>query len=139
MRLVFPECIKRGANSVFLSLEYANQFSLRSSGYIDLTKFPTWKAGPPGYNSELPIYLRVEKTSDKTLAPDSTNSDKKLKNVHVKRWDEDRLLARTVTGLEPNTQYTAFAYAKYEGGLTQGHTDKKPFVQTCFTTKSAGD
>jgi len=120
---------KKGHDSVVLNLRYANQFNLRGSGYIDTAKFPSWKAGPPSYNSTLPIYLRVGKTSDSSMVYDA-----KLKDVHVRWPGEDSLFGRTITGFEADTNYTAFAYANFEGGLTQGVTDKAPFVRMCFKT-----
>jgi len=48
---------RKGPNSVVLNLEYANRFSLRSSGYIDTKKFPVWRFGPFGYNSSLSLFF----------------------------------------------------------------------------------
>jgi len=127
----------KGANSVTLSLKHANQFSLRGEGgssYIDLNKFPSWTVGPrdwkgKNYHSFLPIWLRVEKASGSMMVP----SDKKLKDVYTAA--DGRQISRTITGLEPDTLYKAFAYAEYEPNTTsQGRTGKIPFVQICFKT-----
>ncbi len=123
--------IRKEQDSVQLSLWYANQFSLRESGYISKQDFPRWQAGPKGYNSSLPIYLRVEKTSDSTVI-----TDQKIADVHVRYPNNTYKYDRTIGSLTPDTSYTAFAYAKYEGGLTQGYTYEKPFVKICFRTKS---
>ncbi len=122
---------RKGQESVQLTLRYANQFSLRQSGYISKQDFPRWQAGPPGYNSTLPIFLRVEKISDSTVI-----TDQKLDDVHVRYTGDGKFYTRTIESLTPNTSYTAFAYAKYEGGLTQGYTYEKPFVKICFKTQS---
>ncbi len=122
---------KKGQDSVQLTLRYANQFSLRQSGYISRQDFPRWQAGPKGYNSTLPIYLRVEKISDSTVI-----TDQKLDDVHVRYTGDGKFYTRTIGSLTPNTSYTAFAYAKYEGGQTQGYTYEKPFVKICFKTQS---
>ncbi len=120
-------------DSVQLSLWHANQFSLRGSGYISRQDFPSWRAGPTGYNSTLPIYLRVEKIIDSTVI-----TDQKLDDVHVRYPNDTYKYDRTIESLESDTLYTAFAYAKDEGGLTQGYTHEKPFVKICFRTKSDG-
>ncbi len=122
---------RKGHDSVQLSLLYANHWSLRESGYIAKQDFPRWYAGPDGHNSSLPIYLRVEEVNSSEVI-----QDEKLADVTAQSFGRPSSYTRTIESLKPGTRYTAFAYAKYEGGLTQGYTYEKPFVKICFTTHS---
>ncbi len=124
-----------GQDNVSLSLMFANPYSLKESGYLAKQDFPTWVGAAPGHplQSSLPLWLRVEKVSDSTVI-----LDERLAEL-VSTFGPRTPFNRTVESLDPSTRYTAFAYAKYEGGATQGYTHKKPFVKICFTTYSDGN
>ena len=125
--------LSKGEDNVSLSLEYANQHSLKESGYIAKEDFPSWVAAPPGHplRSSLPLWLRVERVSDSTVI-----IDKRLGEGRANSSGGTPAFNQTVQSLDPGTRYTAFAYAKYEGGATQGYTYEKPFIKICFTTFS---
>ncbi len=124
--------LSKGQDKVSLSLMYANPSSLRESGYLARQDFPSWVAAPPEHplRSRLPVWLRVEKVADSSVV-----IDERLAEM-VNTFGGIGPLKRTVQSIDPGTQYTAFAYAKYEGGASQGYTHEKPFVKICFTTNS---